>query len=130
VRAIDTNIVVRYLTLDDGTQAKAARSTLEKTGDIFISLTACLETDGCCGMHICIQQTGSRRGYRSSGACPAFPSGNPWPSQQRLNGCERAWILPMRCILAMAEGCTAFTSFDKNLAKAAEGRSSIPVQTP
>lgn len=35
VRAIDTNIVVRFLTADDEKQAKAARKVI-KEGDVFV----------------------------------------------------------------------------------------------
>jgi len=44
VRAIDTNVVVRFLTNDDRRQAKAARAAIE-AGDIYIALTALLEAE-------------------------------------------------------------------------------------
>lgn len=41
-------------------------------------------------------------------------------------GMDFAYTLP----LAKADGCAAFLSFDRKLAKAAKGRSSIPVEAP
>ena len=44
VRAIDTNIVVRFLTADDEKQAKAARKVI-KEGDVFVATTVVLEIE-------------------------------------------------------------------------------------
>ena len=44
MRAVDTNIVVRYLTNDDPQQAATAR-TVVNGGDIFVSTTVLLETE-------------------------------------------------------------------------------------
>ena len=42
--AIDTNIVVRFLTADDEKQAKAARKVI-KEGDVFVATTVVLEIE-------------------------------------------------------------------------------------
>ncbi len=44
MRAVDTNILVRFLTADDPKQAKAARRVME-AGDIFIGVTVIVETE-------------------------------------------------------------------------------------
>ncbi|MFX8316487.1 PIN domain-containing protein, partial [Acinetobacter baumannii] len=44
MRAIDTNVIVRFLTADDATQAAVARRAIE-AGDIFIPTTVLLETE-------------------------------------------------------------------------------------
>src|ERR1700761_3419961 len=44
VRAIDTNVVVRFLTADDRRQARAARAAIA-AGDIFIPTTVLLESE-------------------------------------------------------------------------------------
>ena len=45
MRAVDTNVVVRYLTGDDPLQAARARSAV-CAGDIFVSTTVLLESEG------------------------------------------------------------------------------------
>lgn len=42
--AVDTNVVVRYLTADDATQARAARKLIDG-GGIWLSCTVLLETE-------------------------------------------------------------------------------------
>ena len=44
MRAVDTNIVVRYLTGDDPGQSARARAAIE-AGHVFLSTTVLLETD-------------------------------------------------------------------------------------
>ena len=44
VRAIDADIVVRFLTADDPRQTQAARRVIE-AGDVFIGTTVALETE-------------------------------------------------------------------------------------
>lgn len=44
MRAIDTNVIIRFLTADDAVQAKAARKLMED-GDIFLGLTVLLEAE-------------------------------------------------------------------------------------
>mgnify|MGYP006153907789 CR=1 FL=1 len=44
MRAIDTNVLVRFLTADDPRQAQAARGVIE-AGKIFIGTTVVLETE-------------------------------------------------------------------------------------
>ncbi len=44
MRAIDTNVVVRYLTGDDPSQAMRARAAVD-AGDIFVSRTVLLESE-------------------------------------------------------------------------------------
>ena len=129
VRAIDTNIVVRYLTLDDGTQAKAARSTLE-AGGIFISLTVCLETEWV--LRSAYQYPAGRiaTGLSIVTRLPGISVEQPMVVATAIEWMRTGMDFADALHLAMAEGCTAFISFDKKLAKTAEGLSSIPVQTP
>ena len=44
MRAIDTNVIVRFLTADDEAQAAVARRTIE-AGDVFVATTVLLETE-------------------------------------------------------------------------------------
>ena len=44
MRAVDTNILVRFLTADDPKQARTARRVME-AGDVFIGVTVILETE-------------------------------------------------------------------------------------
>ena len=44
MRAIDTNVIVRFLTADEPVQAAAARRAIE-AGEIFVATTVLLETE-------------------------------------------------------------------------------------
>ena len=129
MRAIDTNVIVRFLTADDAAQATVARRAIE-AGDIFIPTTVLLETEWVL-----------RSGYGFSSDCigtaltglaglPGVAVEDPLALAFALDGMASGLGFPDALHLAKADGCIAFLSFDLKLAKAAKGRSSVPVMVP
>ena len=129
MRAIDTNIIVRFLTDDDKAQAEAARAVIE-AGDIFISLTVLLESEWVL-----------RRGYRLSreeiaarligiAGLSQISVEDPAAFAMAIEWMRAGMDFADALHLAKADRCTAFVSFDRKLAKVAKGRSPIPVEVP
>jgi len=54
--AVDTNLIVRYLTRDDPEQAARARALINDL-DVFVCTTVLLEPNGCCAAPIAISGT-------------------------------------------------------------------------
>ena len=129
MRAIDTNVIIRLLTKDDEAQNKAAEKLI-KAGDIFVSLTVILECEWVL-----------RSAYRFTteqiaNGLTLFAGLTGIEMEDRIvvsNAIE--WMLGGMDFadamhLAKADGCTAFVTFDKKLAKTAKGRSAISVEAP
>lgn len=129
MRAIDTNVVVRFLTADDRRQAEAARAAIA-AGDIFVSLTVCLETEWVLRSGYGFATEAIASGLSAFAGLPGVTVEEPvllaTAIEWMLAGMDFADALH----LAKSEGCSAFLSFDKKLARAAKNRSPVPVVTP
>jgi predicted nucleic-acid-binding protein len=129
VLAVDTNVLVRYLTRDDA-EPFAKASALIGGEDVYVGTTVLLQTEWLL-----------RRAYRFSServvaALTAF-SGLPQvtledPSlaakalEWTRHGMDFAAALP----LAKAQGCEAFVSFDQRLATVANPLSDLKIRAP
>lgn len=129
MRAVDTNVVVRYLVADDDDQFMRARAVFAG-GDVFVATTVILETEWVL-----------RGAYRFSPAVivAAFRSigglaGVSVEDAEQLNTALR-WMaggmdFADALHLARAKGCDAFISFDRSLAKVATRVAGIAVVEP
>lgn len=129
MRAIDTNVAVRFLTGDDRLQAQAARNAI-KAGDIFIATTVLLETEW-------VLRSGYGFSAASIGAALRRLAGlsqvtveAPVMLARALDWHESGMDFADALHLAQTEGCEVFLTFDRRLAKAAEGLSPIKVESP
>ena len=129
VRAIDTNVVVRFLVADDKRQAKAARAAVA-AGDIFIARTVLLESEWVLrsGYDFAPAQVASA--LRGLAGLPGVTVEEPAVLAQALDWMDDGMDFADALHLAKAEGCTAFLSFDRKLTKAAAGRSAVKVEAP
>jgi predicted nucleic-acid-binding protein len=129
VRAIDTNVIVRFLTADDAAQAAAARRVIE-AGDIVLATTVLLETEWVLrsGYGFSAQEIGTA--LEGLAGLPGVTVDDPPALAFALAGLARGMDFADALHLAKADGCSAFLSFDIKLAKAAEGHSSVPVMMP
>ena len=127
--AVDTNVIVRYLTGDDPGQFAAA-SALIRNEDVYVCTTVLLETEWVL-----------RRAYRFSrervaaalvafAGLPRVTLEDPASAARALEWTQRGMDFADALHLAKAEGCAAFVSFDQRLAAAAAGLSTIPVRAP
>jgi predicted nucleic-acid-binding protein len=129
VLAVDTNIIVRYLTADHPEQFAKA-SALIHGEDVYVCSTVLLETEWVL-----------RRGYRFSrdrisAALTAF-AGLPRVTLEDAALAAKAleWMrsgadFADALHLAKAAGCDAFVSFDQRFAAVANTLSGVKVRTP
>jgi predicted nucleic-acid-binding protein len=129
VRAIDTNVVIRFLTADDHRQAEAAREVIS-AGDIFVSLTVCLETEWVLRSGYGFSSSQVAGGLSGIAGLPGVTIEEPVLLATAIEWLRGGMDFADALHLAKAEGCSAFLSFDKNLAKSAKGRSTVLVTSP
>ena len=127
--AVDTNIVVRYLTADHPEQFAKARKLIDGK-DVFVCTTVLLETEWVL-----------RRGYRFSrdrmiaaltafAGLPRVTLEDPALAAKALEWMRSGLNFADALHLAKAEGCEAFISFDQRLAAAANALSDVVVRAP
>jgi len=129
VRAIDTNVVVRFLTNDDKRQARAARAAIE-AGDIYISLTVLLEAEWVLRSAYGFNSIRIAESFRDLAGLPTITVQEPLKLAQALDWTRRGMDFADALDLAKAEGRTAFLSFDRNLAKLAKAHGLAQVEEP
>jgi predicted nucleic-acid-binding protein len=129
VLAVDTNVIVRYLTRDD-TEQFAKASALISGEDVYVCTTVLLETEWVL-----------RRGYRFSreqviaaliafAGLPRVTLEDPSSTAKALDWTRRGMDFADALHLAKAQGCEAFVSFDHRLAAAANAMSEVKVRAP
>jgi predicted nucleic-acid-binding protein len=129
VLAVDTNIIVRYLTADHPEQFVKAKGLIDGE-DIFICTTVLLETE-------CVL----RRGYRFSSeqiiaaltafaGLPRVTLEDPTSAAKALGWMARGMDFADALHLEKAEGCEAFVSFDQDFASVANTISEVKVRAP
>jgi len=127
--AIDTNLIVRYLTGDHPEQSPKARSLIDAE-DVFVCTTVLLETEWV--LRSAYGYTPAQIGT----ALTAF-AGLPQVTLEDapLAATALAWMangldFADALHLAKAAGCAAFISFDQRFAKAANRISDVKVRAP
>lgn len=119
MRAVDTNVVIRFLTIDDPEQSKKAKSVIEG-GSVFIPTTVLLEAEWVLR---------SAYGYAPDAICAALRhmAGLPQVALENPPGVARALDLVSAGMdfadalhLCASEDCASFVSFDQRLARSAQ----------
>jgi predicted nucleic acid-binding protein len=125
--AIDTNVVIRYLTGDHPQQSARAKALIEGS-DVFVATSVLLETEWVLR---------SVYGFSTSSMAEALVAfcGLPRVTLEDASLAARAlgWLtkgldFADALHLACADGCDALVSFDKNFAKAANALGGVKVQ--
>jgi predicted nucleic-acid-binding protein len=129
VRAIDTNVIVRFLTADDQGQAQAARRVFD-AGEVFIGTTVVLETEWVlrAGYRFSLQEIGIA--LRGLGGLPGVTLEEPAEVAQALDWMGMGMDFADALHLARSGHCRAFVTFDQKLSKGAIGLRAIPVEAP
>ena len=128
MRAVDTNVLVRFLTADDPKQAKAARSLIA-AGDVFVPTTVVLETEWVlrAGYDFAPGEVGA--GLRALGGLPGVTFEEPSEVAQALDWLGAGMDFADALHLAKATAhCTSFATFDRRLAKKARALGALPVE--
>ena len=124
MRAIDTNILVRFLANDDAAQAEKAR-TLLADNDVFVATTVLLETEWVLRGAYALAKGDVLAALRAFSGLPRVTLEDPVRAEKALTWAAQGMDFADALHLAAAEGCEDFVSFDRRLAKAAanvEGR--------
>jgi predicted nucleic-acid-binding protein len=126
VRAIDTNVVVRLLVADDADQAQAARQIV-LGGETFLGVSVVLETEWVlrAGYDFTAKQIADA--MRALAGLPDLTMEEPEQVALALDGMEQGMDFADALHLARSSHCREFVTFDRKLAKRAQGHSSIPV---
>lgn len=128
MRAVDTNILVRFLTADDPKQAKTARRVME-TGDIFIGVTVILETEWVLRAGYGFSPNVIATGLRGIGGLPGIKIEEPAEVAQALDWMIEGMDFADALHLTRLNHCNAFVTFDKKLATRIRGKAGVVVET-
>lgn len=128
MRAVDTNVLVRFLTADDPKQAKTARRVME-AGDIFIGVTVILETEWVLRAGYGFTPNVIAAGLRGIGGLPGVTVEEPAEVAQSLDWMVEGMDFADALHLTRSNHCNAFVTFDKKLAARAKGKVGIIVET-
>lgn len=128
MRAVDTNILVRFLTADDPKQARAARQVIE-AGDIFIGTTVILETEWVLRAGYGFTATEIVKGLRGLGGLDGISIEEPAEISLALDSMIGGMDFADALHLARSSHCSAFVTFDKKLATRSKGKAAISIET-
>ncbi len=128
MRAVDTNILVRFLTADDPKQARTARRVME-AGDVFIGVTVILETEWVLRAGYGFTPNVIATGLRGIGGLPGIMIEEPAEVSQALDWMVEGVDFADALHLTRSNHCNAFLTFDKKLATRAKGKAAIVVET-
>ena len=128
MRAVDTNILVRFLTADDPKQARTAKRVME-AGDIFIGVTVILETEWVLRAGYGFTPNVIATGLRGIGGLPGITIEEPAEVAQALDWMVEGMDFADALHLTRSNHCNAFVTFDKKLATRAKGKAAIIVET-
>jgi len=129
VRALDTNVVVRFLTGDDKRQAARARAAIE-SGEVFIATTVFRESEWVLRSAYGFPAGRIAEAFRGLAGVPGVSVEAPALLAQALDWMSAGMDFADALHLAKADGCAAFLSFDRRLAKVAAKLATLAVETP
>jgi predicted nucleic-acid-binding protein len=127
--AVDTNIVVRFLTGDDPVQSVQARHLIDGR-EIFVCATVLLETEWVLRRLYGFSPAECAAALRGLGGLPRVTIEDPARVAKALDWTEAGMDFADGLHLAKASGCEAFISFDAALAGTATRVGAPPVRAP
>ena len=132
--AIDTNVVVRYLTNDDPRQAAAARLVVEGHA-VFVSDTVWLESDWVLRSVYDLDRIQVTKALRAFAGLAHVLVEDPVRLSQALDFAENGMDFSDALHLVHAQStqpdaCEAFLTFDRKLIRAGAKSATIAVRTP
>jgi predicted nucleic-acid-binding protein len=127
--AVDTNIVVRYLTRDDPRQFEDAVAAIEQA-DSYVSLTVLLETEWVLRSVYRYRTQRVVQALRGLVGLPRITIEEPAVADLALERAEGGLDFADALHLAKARSCEAFVTFDADLVRRAAALDSIPVRSP
>lgn len=117
--AIDTNIVVRYLTGDHPDQSARARAVVD-AGPVFVPVTVLLEVEWVLRSAYRQRPPDIARALRAFGGLPGVTYDEALIVAEALDSAERGMDFADALHLGKSGGDQGFMTFDQRLIKAAE----------
>lgn len=127
--AIDTNLIVRYLTGDHPRQSAQARDLIDSE-DVFVATTVLLEAEWVLRSVYGYAASPLAQALRAFAGLPHVTVEDPSLAAQALDWMEQGLDFADALHLAKATGCDAFVSFDRRFARAANRLGAIKVRAP
>lgn len=127
--AVDTNLIVRYLTGDHPSQSARAR-TLIDGNDVFVCTTVLLETEWVLRSVFGYTAGELARALRAFAGLPRVTMEDAGLVSRALGWMDAGMDLADALHLARADGCEAFVSFDRRLVRAANRLGATRARTP
>lgn len=128
MRAIDTNVVVRYLTDDEPSQSARARAAID-AGDIFVSTTVLLESEWVLRSAYGFSSQQVAAGLRGLAGLPTVTVKSPALLAAALKRAESGVDFADALHLGSAARCEALLTFDRRFIEAA-GDGPVRVKEP
>lgn len=127
--AVDTNVVVRYVTGDEPRQAAKARALVDG-GMVFVPASVVLEAEWVLRAVYGFDGKDVARALRTLAGQPTVSFEQPLIIRTALDWSESGMDFADALHLAAAHQCEAFVSFDRELAKQAKRLGATPVRAP
>jgi len=118
MRAVDTNVLVRYLTGDDPEQAARARAAID-AGDVFVSTTVLLESEWVLRSVYGFGGEEVAAALRAFAGLPGVSAENPALLAEALDRAEKGMDFADALHLGAAARCEVMLTFDQRLIKLA-----------
>jgi predicted nucleic acid-binding protein len=127
--AIDTNLIVRYLTGDHPEQSAAAKALIGSE-DVFVCTTVLLETEWVLRSVYGYAPAQLAKVLAAFAGLPGVSLEDPVLADKALDWAGRGMDFADALHLAKAEGFDAFVTFDQRFAAVANVLSQLKVRTP
>ena len=127
--AVDTNVIVRYLTNDHPRQSPRARNLVDGQ-DVWVPTTVLLETEWVLRSVYRYTPTQVAIALLKFAGLPHVTVENAALAAQALNWAEQGMDFADALHLGAADHCEAFASFDTDFVKVAKKTSAGSVQSP
>lgn len=127
--AVDTNVIVRYLTGDEAEQFAKAKAFIDGE-DLFVCTTVLLEAEWVLRSVYRYRRDQLVRALRAFAGLPRITLEDPALAARALGWVADGMDFADALHLAKAEGCEAFISFDQRFAAVANAVSEVKVREP
>lgn len=127
--AIDTNVLVRYLTGDHPVQSARARALVESE-DVFVSTTVMIETERVLRRAYAFTARQVCRALRAFAGLPRVSLDDSYLIATAIERAEQGMDFADALHLGRAEHCDGFVTFDQEFIKAAQAMGYKTVRSP
>ena len=128
--AVDTNLIVRYLTRDDPEQSTRAMAVFGGDEAVFVSTTVLLEVEWVLRAAYGFDRERVADALRAFAGLPNLAVEAPGALVTALGWAAHGMDFADALHLAQAEGCEVFLTFDQRLATLAERLATTAVRAP